>query len=827
MKSKKKDKRIGIILDENNYKNTYYLWLPLAKSLLKDGAEIWLLPDLNYKFLNKNVFDCFITFSPVSQEDDFSEVPFLTVENKISGHPNISFSPVAEKTNETDVLKADVEQFVSISSGIITKLLSGAENILNRACQAFYEPKMSATLEKISEKEKIFNKIFFNTIGVTEREKFFAILKEQFPKIGIKNAMIVLNERIFPELKKTARLFSDKLENEKVFDEREILPESEFEKFEESFFDLRPLQNFDDKGAIDGTNGYFITEISSEEFEDFDRPKIFGKLVELLSKKIKSVSAYEKIKAEKEIAEKNSYEKTEFFANMGNDLCEPLENIRAKISQMSDNIENNLCEKDIIIEQLLFLKSQIDTQLEKTRTLIELSATQLDDFELEKALFNPKKIFPTGTNLSGTKKFPLLFGDKEKIQNALSVITQESKTETTVELNCDGIVLKIRNAEGKNFDFRKAKFALAEKILLLHCAEIVKAPMLCQITFPYPNLLCQNFAKADSPSEIYSLSSDRKISAFAGEKIFDLPVKNVFGKAEKNLEKEFSRKATRKRNLLYWEADSASADEWVKIYSFRKNEKIFKTPIICFSESFEGKDFISGLEEKFHATKTETVLFINTRKTKYGTWATERNSVLIQNVADFENVLKDITPSLIVFEKVDEATMKKIRKHPKTVMTPILVIPEDNISEEDVEKLCKYPRVIFCNHGACESKEFNQRVLNIMNGEEILPPHTGALVKKAILYLNENSSQQIVRWKLADSVHVSEDYLTRVFHQEIGLSLWEYLNRYRIFLATRMLLETNKTIYEIAETTGFQDQAYFCRVFKKIYGIPPGKVRSR
>ena len=108
-----------------------------------------------------------------------------------------------------------------------------------------------------------------------------------------------------------------------------------------------------------------------------------------------------------------------------------------------------------------------------------------------------------------------------------------------------------------------------------------------------------------------------------------------------------------------------------------------------------------------------------------------------------------------------------------------------------------------------------------------MPPHTGALVKKAILYLNKNVSQQIVRWKLADTVHVSEDYLTRIFHKEIGLSLWEYLNRYRIYLAIKMLLETNDTIYEVAEKSGFQDQAYFCRVFKKIYGIPPGKIRTK
>ena len=196
-------------------------------------------------------------------------------------------------------------------------------------------------------------------------------------------------------------------------------------------------------------------------------------------------------------------------------------------------------------------------------------------------------------------------------------------------------------------------------------------------------------------------------------------------------------------------------------------------------------------------------------------------------MAEFDHILNEITPSLIVFETIDEESIKKIRKNQKTVLVPVLVLPDSILSEEEVEMLCSHPRIILCNSGAAESEQFDKRIHEILAGDEILPPHTGALVKKAILYLNKNASQQIVRWKLADNVHVSEDYLTRIFHKEIGLSLWEYLNRYRIYLATKMLLETNDTIYEIAEKSGFQDQAYFCRVFKKIYGVPPGRIRTK
>ena len=280
-------------------------------------------------------------------------------------------------------------------------------------------------------------------------------------------------------------------------------------------------------------------------------------------------------------------------------------------------------------------------------------------------------------------------------------------------------------------------------------------------------------------------------------------------------------------SIFYWEPDEAPIDEWVKVFSFRRNENLFRAPVLCFSKTLIGHNFLEIIEEKIKSQKSSPVLFVGAVHTRYGNWATDSNTVSIASMDEFENILLEIDPSIIVFEKIDEESIVKIRQNQKTVLTPILVLPDSILDEKEVELLCEHPKIILCNRGAAESEQFEARIHEILAGDEILPPHTGALVKKAILYLNVNAGQQIVRWKLADTVHVSEDYLTRIFHKEIGLSLWEYLNRYRIYLATKMLRETNDTIYEIAENAGFQDQAYFCRVFKKIYGVPPGKIRQK
>ena len=53
-----------------------------------------------------------------------------------------------------------------------------------------------------------------------------------------------------------------------------------------------------------------------------------------------------------------------------------------------------------------------------------------------------------------------------------------------------------------------------------------------------------------------------------------------------------------------------------------------------------------------------------------------------------------------------------------------------------------------------------------------------------------------------------------------------YLNKIRIGKAKSMLLNTARTITEVGSEVGYTDQSYFCRVFKKIVGVTPGRYRK-
>lgn len=111
-------------------------------------------------------------------------------------------------------------------------------------------------------------------------------------------------------------------------------------------------------------------------------------------------------------------------------------------------------------------------------------------------------------------------------------------------------------------------------------------------------------------------------------------------------------------------------------------------------------------------------------------------------------------------------------------------------------------------------------------GTDNLPAHTSGLVKQALASLHYNYTRLGSRWKIAEAVGVSEDYLSRIFKRELNISPWDYLNRYRVLQSQQLLLNTSETIGSIARQVGFKDQAYFSRVFHKVTGVSPQGFRE-
>lgn len=100
------------------------------------------------------------------------------------------------------------------------------------------------------------------------------------------------------------------------------------------------------------------------------------------------------------------------------------------------------------------------------------------------------------------------------------------------------------------------------------------------------------------------------------------------------------------------------------------------------------------------------------------------------------------------------------------------------------------------------------------------------LIKMVLDYIKENYSQEITLQNLADSAHISREYLCRIFQDMSDTSPIVYLNRYRITQSTELLIHTNKNISDIASLCGFNNSSYFNKLFLRYIGCTPKQYRT-
>lgn len=92
----------------------------------------------------------------------------------------------------------------------------------------------------------------------------------------------------------------------------------------------------------------------------------------------------------------------------------------------------------------------------------------------------------------------------------------------------------------------------------------------------------------------------------------------------------------------------------------------------------------------------------------------------------------------------------------------------------------------------------------------------------------ENISYQhmSVKW-LASQLYINENYLSRLFKSETGLSLNRYITKQRMQSAKNYLDQGCTNLQQVSSTVGFSDPFYFSKCFKKEYGVAPSKYLQK
>lgn len=100
-------------------------------------------------------------------------------------------------------------------------------------------------------------------------------------------------------------------------------------------------------------------------------------------------------------------------------------------------------------------------------------------------------------------------------------------------------------------------------------------------------------------------------------------------------------------------------------------------------------------------------------------------------------------------------------------------------------------------------------------------------IYQAVTYIEQNLRSRLTLNCVANHVGLSPNYLSSLFKKELHISFVDFINKKRMDMAKELLVTTNYKTYQIADLTGYTDDSYFSRTFKKITGKLPSEYRRR
>ena len=93
-------------------------------------------------------------------------------------------------------------------------------------------------------------------------------------------------------------------------------------------------------------------------------------------------------------------------------------------------------------------------------------------------------------------------------------------------------------------------------------------------------------------------------------------------------------------------------------------------------------------------------------------------------------------------------------------------------------------------------------------------------------YISQNYHHKIYLDEMAEAIGVSQGHLSRVFRQDTGMQVQEYIQKFRVERAANLLKYSEASLTEISDYVCFHSQSHFGSVFKKYMSMTPGEYRN-
>lgn len=118
--------------------------------------------------------------------------------------------------------------------------------------------------------------------------------------------------------------------------------------------------------------------------------------------------------------------------------------------------------------------------------------------------------------------------------------------------------------------------------------------------------------------------------------------------------------------------------------------------------------------------------------------------------------------------------------------------------------------------------DFTDRMSRIKTGDIFSRP-----VVECFEYVYNHLNEKIRLSEIAEELGLSVSYLSKLFHDETGTTIYQYINKKRIETAGRMLIYSDYEAADIANFLAFSSHSHFIEMFKRETGLTPREYRNK
>lgn len=274
------------------------------------------------------------------------------------------------------------------------------------------------------------------------------------------------------------------------------------------------------------------------------------------------------------------------------------------------------------------------------------------------------------------------------------------------------------------------------------------------------------------------------------------------------------------------------SNEWVVI----SHHAAFLTVVsIVDHAKIKGK-LLSVKEELSYDVAHQAYHQLRQRQRNYAFYASEIDPVeYMMNVRAFQDNVEDLmikTSALIgeVYQSLETRQLLKVKEQLDALRSQ-LAIQALNKNEviQIMQSFVHYQTGNHIDLSNCRTLDdlmYQTADLLRVNSYQLEFDQLHPSVQAAMHLVEAQYRKDINLTQLAEQLHINVMYLGQLFKKELNASFSHYLNQFRIEKSKQLLLRTQLTIAEVGIEVGYQNQAYFYRVFKNLVGVSPKEFRQ-